>query len=345
MRNNTSTYWLCQIGGWSTYCIVYTFFYFTIRTQPQPHFYETVFIDASLGLIVTHAMRLIIKAGSFFKLSLSKQVLAFVATTLVFAFCYAFLMVFVEDKLDILSEHIKKYPFINKVIRVWYAAFLFLTIWNLLYYLFHYVRKSQSQQLDKIRLESLVKELELKTIKSHIHPHFIFNTLNSIRALVDENPENARTAITQLSNILRSSMYAEKVDSSTVEKELSIVKDYLALELIRFEKRLNIEYTIDEDTLDQPVPPMMLQTLVENAIKHGISKQINGGTIKIISDFKDNYHELIVQNTGQLNGSINAEGFGIASTYDRLNLLFGNKAQFELKNIESMVQARIIMPI
>jgi LytS/YehU family sensor histidine kinase len=214
-----------------------------------------------------------------------------------------------------------------------------------LYYLFHYVRKSQSQQLDKIRLESLVKELELKTIKSHIHPHFIFNTLNSIRALVDENPENARTAITQLSNILRSSMYAEKVDSSTVEKELSIVKDYLALELIRFEKRLNIEYTIDEDTLDQPVPPMMLQTLVENAIKHGISKQINGGTIKIISDFKDNYHELIVQNTGQLNGSINAEGFGIASTYDRLNLLFGNKAQFELKNIESMVQARIIMPI
>ena len=199
--------------------------------------------------------------------------------------------------------------------------------------------------MDKIRLESLVKELELKTIKSHINPHFIFNALNSIRALVDENPERARTAITELSNILRSSMHAEKVETTTLEKELSIVKDYLALELIRFEKRLNIKYDIDEDTLDQPVPPMMLQTLVENAIKHGISKQINGGYINIISDFKDDYHELIVQNSGQLNGNVNAEGFGIASTYDRLNILFGDKAKFELKNVEEMVQARIIMPL
>ena len=88
-------------------------------------------------------------------------------------------------------------------------------------------------------------------------------------------------------------MKAEKVESVTFEKELDIVKDYLALENMRFEDRLRIEYEIDEDTLDQPVPPMMLQTLVENAIKHGISKQIDGGVVKIISDFKDNYHRLV----------------------------------------------------
>ncbi|MEF3019515.1 histidine kinase, partial [Pseudomonas aeruginosa] len=76
-----------------------------------------------------------------------------------------------------------------------------------------------------------------------------------------------------LSNILRSSMQAEKLETVPFEQELNIVKDYLALEYIRFEDRLHIEYDIDEDTLDQPVPPMMLQTLVENAIKHGISKQ------------------------------------------------------------------------
>ena len=346
MKNKISTYWLCQIGGWSSYYIVYTFFYFTIRTQPQPHFFEIVLIDALLGLIITHGMRYIIKSSNFFSKSQSKQIVSFLVTTLLFAFCYAFLMVFVEDEIfHILGEQQKKYTFLNKVIRVWYIAFLFLTIWNLLYYLFHFIKASQVEQLDKIRLESLVKELELKTIKSHIHPHFIFNTLNSIRALIDENPENARTAVTQLSNILRSSMYAEKIETTTVEKELNIVKDYLALETIRFEKRLQVEFHIDEETLDQPVPPMMLQTLVENAIKHGISQQVEGGLIKIISDFKDDYHELIVQNSGQLNGSINAEGFGIASTYDRLNLLIGNKAKFELKNIENMVQARIIMPI
>ncbi len=346
MKNKISNYWLCQIGGWSAYCIVYSFFYLSIRTKPHPYFLTSLVIDAILGVAVTHGMRYIIKSGSFMKLQLRKQGIYFLITTFAFAFIYAFLGVFIEDKIfNILGDQMKELSFLNKVVRISLGCFLFLTIWNLLYYIFHFVEKSRSHQMDKIRLESLVKELELKTIKSHINPHFIFNALNSIRALVDENPERARTAITELSNILRSSMHAENIETTTLEKELSIVKDYLALELIRFENRLNIEYSIDEDTLDQPVPPMMLQTLVENAIKHGVSKQINGGNIMIISDFKEDYHELIVQNSGQLNGSINAEGFGIASTYDRLNILFGEKAKFELKNIEGMVQARIIMPL
>jgi two-component system, LytTR family, sensor kinase len=129
------------------------------------------------------------------------------------------------------------------------------------------------------------------------------------------------------------------------EKELLIVKDYLALENMRFEDRLRIEYDIDEDTLDQSVPPMMLQTLVENAIKHGISKQINGGIVKVISDFKGDFYEMVVQNTGQINGSVNTEGFGLSSTTNRLNLLYGDKARFEIKQInDSLVEAKVILP-
>ena len=192
----------------------------------------------------------------------------------------------------------------------------------------------------------MVKELELKTIKAHINPHFIFNSLNSIRALVDENPQRARKAITELSNILRSSMQAEKMETVPFERELSIVKDYLALENMRFEDRLKVEYQVDDDTLDQPVPPMMLQTLVENAIKHGISKQINGGIVKIISDFKGDYHQLVVQNTGQLNGKMNAEGFGLSSTTDRLSLLYGDRGRFDIKQINgSLVEAKVLIPL
>jgi len=95
-------------------------------------------------------------------------------------------------------------------------------------------------------------------------------------------------------------MQAEKTETTSLEKELSIVKDYLELEQIRFEDRLIVEYNIDEDTLDQQVPPMMLQTLVENAIKHGVSRQVNGGVIRINSDFTGDHHELIVENTGHL---------------------------------------------
>jgi LytS/YehU family sensor histidine kinase len=226
------------------------------------------------------------------------------------------------------------------------GTFPIILIWILIYFTYHYIVKTRAAQLDKIRLESLVKELELKTIKSHINPHFIFNALNSIRALIDENPNRARNAITELSNILRSSMQAEKVETVPFEKELDIVKDYLALEYIRFEDRLKIEYQIDEDTLDQPVPPMMLQTLVENAIKHGIGKQIQGGIVKVISDFKENFHELVVQNTGYLNGHVKSDGFGLSSTRNRLQLLFGEKANFEIIQVGSdLVEARIMIPV
>ncbi|WP_462221261.1 sensor histidine kinase [Ferruginibacter sp.] len=226
-----------------------------------------------------------------------------------------------------------------------YQNLLLLALWFLIYIVYHYVDKNRRDQIDRLKLESTVKELELKTIKSHINPHFIFNSLNSIRALVDENPERARRAITELSNILRSSMQAEKSETVTLEKELDIVKDYLALEHMRFEERLQVEMDIDKDTLSQPVPPMMLQTLVENSIKHGISKLIDGGVVRIAADFKGDNLELSVQNTGQLNGNRNGDGFGIKSTQDRLNLMYQGKAHFEIKNIgTNMVESKVTMP-
>jgi two-component system LytT family sensor kinase len=225
---------------------------------------------------------------------------------------------------------------------------ILLSIWLLIYVVWHYVDKNRRDQLDKLRLEGMVKSLELKTIKSHINPHFIFNALNSIRALVDENPTRARTAITELSNILRSSLQAEKQETVPLQQELDIVNDYLALEQMRFEERLRIELDIDEDTLTQPIPPMMLQTLVENAIKHGINKDINGGVIQICSHFVQNHHELTVKNTGHLKPMEikNSVGFGIKSTQERLNLLYNKKAHFEIKNIDNnMVESKIIMPV
>lgn len=227
-----------------------------------------------------------------------------------------------------------------------YYNLLLISIWMLIYILYHYVEKNRNDQLDRLKLESTVKELELKTIKSHINPHFIFNSLNSIRALVDENPKRARRAITELSNILRSSMQTEKSETVSLERELEIVKDYLALEQMRFEERLKIEFDIDEDCLQQQVPPMMLQTLVENAIKHGISRQIRGGVVRVVAAFKDNDLELFVQNTGQLSLLPPVDGFGIKSTRDRLHLIYYGKAIFEIRNLgTAMVESKVTIPV
>ena len=232
--------------------------------------------------------------------------------------------------------------------RFWWDiifTFILIALWLLLYMIWHYLERNRRDEVDRLNLEKTVKELELKTIKSHINPHFIFNSLNSIRALVDENPKRARTAITELSNILRSSLQVEKMETVPLEKELDIVKDYLALEQMRFEERLKVEWEIDEDTLGQQVPPMMLQTLVENAIKHGISKRINGGMIKIISRFTDKDFQLIVQNSGNLEKK-SGEGFGFKSTRDRLKFLCNGNAYFKVEEIEgTKVQSKIVMPV
>lgn len=271
-----------------------------------------------------------------------KLAIALIITSLLFSL----LILGANTFFNLEGEAGKKLTFLAKLSGSTIDNGLFILPWVLIYYFYHFIEKSRRQQLDTFQLETLIKELELKTIKAHINPHFIFNSLNSIRALIDENPARARTAITELSNILRSSMQVDKAETVTFEKELNIVKDYLALENMRFEDRLQVEYEIDEDTLDQQVPPMMLQTLVENAIKHGISKHIRGGVIKIISDFKNQYHELAVQNTGNLNGGLNAEGFGLSSTQNRLGLLYGDKASFEIRQVTpSTVEARVLIPV
>ncbi|MBI5373256.1 MAG: histidine kinase [Sphingobacteriales bacterium] len=348
-----SRYWLFQTIGWGGFTLISIFFAYSfdqLNTREQLiQVFGRLGIFVILGLLLTHLMRSLILSIDLLQKRLERQFFYFLLITFLFSLVGSVIYMQVLQNNNLLNK--REHEFLgNKVLLIAsgvFSFFVYFFIWNLIYFIYHYVTKSRKQQLDTLRLESMVKELELKTIKAHINPHFIFNSLNSIRALVDENPQRARKAVTELSNILRSSMQTEKMETVPLEKELHIIKDYLALENMRFEDRLKVEYDIDEDTLNQPVPPMMLQTLVENAIKHGISRQISGGLVKVISGFSGDYHELVVQNTGQLNGRPDTEeGFGLSSTTNRLNLLYGDKARFEIRQVNgSLVEARVLIPV
>ena len=346
--SKTTLYWWCQFGGWLFYGLTMVFFAFIFKDRTgdiSEIFYYRLIITTLLGLVFTHLLReFVISMELRPPIQISKWwLLTTVILTIIvlYSLCNSAIVEWLGY-----YDHANKASIAKRFLSILIFDSPMILVWVSIYYIWHYVELGTKSEIQKVKLESLVKELELKTIKSHINPHFIFNALNSIRALVDENPNRARTAITELSNILRSSMQAEKLETVPFEKELNIVKDYLALEHIRFEDRLNVEYEIDEDTLDQPVPPMMLQTLVENAIKHGIGKQKDGGMIKVISDYRDDHHELIIRNTGQLNNNASNDGFGINSTRNRLKLLFGGKANFEIKDIgNNMVEATVKMPV
>lgn len=341
-------YWIAQIGGWGFYVLLYTFYYYSINAYYSDYqfYFHTVFCEAITGLLISHLMRTVIKESKLLELSLAKQIGWMTVTTLVFGLIYSSVVVIIEDQMGWEPEYFVGATFEYKLARTAVGGALFFTIWSLLYLMYHYVANTQLQRLNQVKLEAVVKDLELKTIKAHINPHFIFNALNSIRALIDENPQRARTAVTELSQLLRSSMNADKEELVSLERELNIVKNYLALEQIRFEDRLQVKFNIDPDTLGQKIPPMMLQTLVENAIKHGISKSMQGGEVSIISDFVADHHELIVRNTGHLVSTESEEGFGISSTTNRLHLMFGNKASFSIQNIAPQkVEAKIILPV
>ena len=349
----STKYWVFQTAGWGTFTLVNTFFAYTFERLVDKEdvliFFGRLGIFVVLGVVITHLMRFVIIRLNTLQQPFDKQILQFFLITFVFSIIGSYF----NNKLLVnygwLSANevkIIEKSFLLQVMSNAFYYFVYFFIWNLIYFTYHYVSKSRKQQLDTLQLEKLVKELELKTIKAHINPHFIFHALNSIRALIDEEPSRARRAVTELSNILRSSLKAEKGETVTFEEELKIVRDYLALESMRFEDRLQVDYQIDDDTLGQQVPPMMLQTLVENAIKHGISKQVRGGVVRIVSDIEQGHHIMRVQNTGALKGGIKNGGFGLSSTQDRLSLLYGEKARFEIKQVtDDLVEATVAIPL
>ncbi len=348
LRHRNSYYWIAQLGGWGSYILLYTFYYYSINYyySDYPYYFHTVFCEAIAGLLISHLMRSVIHESKLMNFPIGTQVLWMAVLTISFSMIYSAVVVTVETLMGWEQEYLIGTTFGYKFARTTLGAGLFFTIWSLLYLAYHYIQKAQSDRLNQMKLQSTVKELELKTLKAHINPHFIFNALNSIRALIDENPERARTAITELSYLLRSSMSSDKLELVPLEKELNIVKNYLTLEQIRFEDRLRVNWQVNDDTLQQPVPPMMLQTLVENAIKHGISNHLHGGEIEIISDYVNDHYELVVKNSGAQYNPSNAAGFGLSSTRQRLNWLFGNAASFEIfNNPQNQVEVNIKMPV
>lgn len=223
------------------------------------------------------------------------------------------------------------------------STFSIYFVWTLFYFIYHYFEKYNAA----LKYEALKNEIELNNLKSQLNPHFIFNALNSIRALVDENPEKSKDAITHLSSILRSSLVANKNKLTSFEEEFHAVKDYLNLESIRYEERLKTHFQIDPKSMNFAVPPMMVQTLVENGIKHGIAKLKEGGSISLDTKVEDNTLIIKIRNNGQLEqDEISlSKGFGIANTRQRLQLLYGEKALFSIENEDSnTVLTKVCVP-
>ncbi len=225
---------------------------------------------------------------------------------------------------------------------------IFYISWSALYFAYQFLQKNRQVEIEKWKLQASFKDAELSALKSQINPHFIFNSLNNIRSLVAEDGEKARDSITHLSDLLRFSIQFDQYEKVSLEKEMEVVKDYLELESIQLEERLDYSFDIEKDSWELNLPPMIIQTLVENAIKHSINELPNGGKIMVESELSDEYLKIFVKNTGQLKGDGpgKRKGIGIKNARERLRLLYGEKASLAVENMnEEMVCATIRIPL
>jgi two-component system LytT family sensor kinase len=210
-----------------------------------------------------------------------------------------------------------------------------------------YIRLTEKRRMKarEVALQLTLREAELGALQQQVNPHFLFNCLNSIRALVIEDPRRAQEMVTCLANMLRYSFGRQFRDTVPLSAELKIVNDYLALETVRFEERLRVHIDVDPAVRHAEVPPMLLPTLVENAVKHGIAATSSGGEISIRAVRDGPALHIEVANSGGL-GEPRPEAVGLANLRERLRLLYGDRAGFTLRaEAPNRVVARVTVPL
>jgi signal transduction histidine kinase len=298
----------------------------------------------ALGIGLTHLFRYILLKKKWLQGKFWHRIPKIVIVTLLLATVFHFLHYFISDVL-IAGAKININPVESLLGILNWSILLF--IWEAFYFVYHFVESSRKEEIKNLRWEAVKNEMELNKLKSQLNPHFLFNALNTIRALIDENPETAKKAVTNLAHILRSSLQFGKLQLIPLEQELKIVNDYLHIEKLRFEDKLDFTVKINTDVKGVKIPPMMLQTLVENAIKHGTSKRKEGGLISIQITANDEHSVLItITNPGEFNPKTSSKNtkFGLENTKQRLKLIFGSSASINILAENNCVKVSLIIP-
>ncbi len=329
--NRIKLYWLLQVLGWGGFALVSIFLATLSRGVTAVQIWAFIVLAAT-NLISTHFLRYIVKTYNWFKLSIPQLLFQSFLAIIALSFVNIVAQIFINIAFGTLSPALDFKILV--ILANLFQAILLFALWFLVYFLVHFLDNYNST----LKYEAKINEIRLNHLKSQLNPHFIFNALNSVRALVDEDPIKAKTAITRISNMLRFSLMMDKKQTIEFGDELNTVKDYLELESIRFEERLEVVYHIEDESYSYKIPPMMLQTIVENGIKHGVSNLVKGGVIEIKcrEGLNDDLY-IQVKNSGQLTHapslkSKDEQGHGLSNTVQRLKLIYGDKASFRIFN-------------
>jgi two-component system sensor histidine kinase AlgZ len=333
-RDSKWAYWACQLTGWGLYGGTTLLAAALISHVPWTAAALEAAALCGIGLGLTHLLRLFMAANGWRRLSLKMRITRVIAASVLLSVPATILMRIMNldtwqaGDVPIATSDLR-WLFVSGVQMINWTALL--AFWCTLYFAVLAVRDRKSAELRESELIRALQLSELRVLKSQLNPHYLFNALNTVRALIADDPARAQTAVTQLARTLRYTLSSGQEELVSLEQELAIVDDYLELQALRLGERLHIERDISPASCQVRIPVMLLQTLVENAIKHGIAELPEGGVLRIAARMEQGALTLEVENPCPSQPQhASQEGIGLRNAGERLRLLFGPGATLNL---------------
>nr|WP_299385690.1 histidine kinase [Allomuricauda sp.] len=346
-KKGNHTFWILQLLGWG---FINMLSIFVLKKISAELIIYSIITGMFVGIFSTSLLRWYLKRNvvfegfglrDFFKILGGFIVGAALFGWLNFGFGYAYVKLgpeLTESEIQLFNSYDSLW------IQIVNALFV-IGAWTVTYLTIKLLLKLNRDRIERLELNTHLKQAQLNTLKGQINPHFMFNSLNNIRGLMLEDVEKSREMLTKLSEILRYSLTKNNINAIAVEEELEMVDNYIDLSKIQLEDRLEFIKQVEEDTLNMQIPPMIIQLLIENAVKHGISNLKQGGRIVLEIKQENGLLVIEVRNTGKLRIGKDSTQLGLKNIKQRLKLLYAEKALFRLKEIENEVVALIKIPM
>jgi signal transduction histidine kinase len=345
----TRLFWVLHVGFWLFWGVFLKYLWTTeISESNIPNYLPYVTVITIIAMVISLALRYL------YRWVLNKpiwaQALGFIAGTVITAWAWmeARSYIFVayvesEEKMGAWMESLGEAAGVYTSLAfkdTFGSSWTMMAAWSVLYLGVKYYRVFQDVSESALKSASMAHEAQLKMLRYQLNPHFLFNTLNAISTLIlEQHTELANRMVTKLSNFLRFSLDNDPLQKITLEQELEAIGLYLDIEKVRFEERLRLEQDIEPEALRALIPSLLLQPLVENAIKYGIARAEEGGTLCIAARVFAG--ELLLELTDDgpgcelVDGRIpGASGVGLRNTEERLSELYGDQHSYRLSKTE-----------
>jgi len=235
---------------------------------------------------------------------------------------------------------------------VWYFArpvvsnTIVLLAWSAFYFGIKYQRDLLAQQERALRAETLARDAQIQMLRYQLNPHFLFNTLNTLVSLIGEDDRRAKQFVNELAEFLRYSLLDTETHTVSLREEIEVIRTFLSIEKLRFEDDLQVEFDIDPATESVQIPPFLVQSLVENAVKHGRATAPVPLQVRLATHCEDDALHIDVANTGRLAPSTSNNGhggIGLKNLQERLQRLYPDRHRFTLRETDGWVRAAVVI--